>query len=44
MNNKEQFLREDYKTYKPKYKPYCKCVAVERVTFEPVKLQKVKLK
>lgn len=26
---KEDFLREDYKTYKPKYKPYCNTVTFE---------------
>lgn len=29
--NKQKFLREDYKTYKPKYKAYCNQCKLEKI-------------
>ena len=32
MKTKRDFLREDWKSYTPKYKPYCKATPIEKVT------------
>lgn len=32
MKTKKDFIRTDWQTYIPKYKAYCKSMAVEKVT------------